>query len=67
MICKQQQNSQESYKIPAKQPSGNSAGGVGGLDNTDQVGLFCEDIAVFGYVPYVYFMPEMNRREIDFI
>ena len=32
-----------------------------------QVTLFCEEISVFGYVPFVFFMPNLNKHDIDFI
>jgi len=33
----------------------------------DQIGLFSEDIAVFGHVPYVFYMPNITKSQIEFI
>ena len=35
-------------------------------DNQDLC-LFCEDISVFGLVPYVIYMPNMSKNDIEFI
>lgn len=35
---------------------GNSYG-----DHSERIGLFSEDIAVFGLVPFVFFMPEVSK------
>ena len=33
----------------------------------ESIGLFTEDIDVFGFVPYVFYMPDIKPHEIDFI